>query len=60
MICNKCGNQINENDKFCGSCGNTIEIKNINPQATLNQNINMNVNSVPENQLNNSVNNINH
>lgn len=60
MICNKCGNQINENDKFCGSCGNTIEIMNINPQATLNQNINMNVNSVPENQLNNFVNNINH
>jgi|GEM_PF-1506279 len=24
MYCNKCGNEINEQEKFCGRCGNTV------------------------------------
>lgn len=26
MFCSKCGNQINQGEKFCSSCGNPIEI----------------------------------
>lgn len=26
MFCSKCGNQINQGEKFCSSCGNLIEI----------------------------------
>ena len=25
MFCNKCGNQLNENEKVCPNCGNAIE-----------------------------------
>ena len=25
MYCNKCGNQIEQNQKFCSKCGNVIE-----------------------------------
>lgn len=25
MICNKCGNEIKENENFCSKCGNKIE-----------------------------------
>ena len=24
MFCVKCGNQLNENDRFCGICGNVV------------------------------------
>lgn len=25
MFCNKCGNQLDENEKVCPNCGNVIE-----------------------------------
>ena len=30
MKCKKCGNEIQEGEKFCGKCGNKIEINNNN------------------------------
>ena len=26
--CTKCGNQLNENNKFCISCGHPVEVSN--------------------------------
>lgn len=29
MFCNKCGNELNENDKFCNKCGSSITVNDI-------------------------------
>lgn len=34
MFCNKCGNQINQDEKFCGRCGTNLENTNISASTT--------------------------
>ncbi len=33
MFCNKCGNQLNENEKVCPNCGNVVEEAQPQPNA---------------------------
>ncbi|MCM8710080.1 zinc ribbon domain-containing protein [Clostridium sp. SYSU_GA19001] len=37
MYCQKCGTKLNENDKFCGMCGNPVN--NTSPQIPVNINL---------------------
>ena len=38
MICNKCGAVVNDNQKFCASCGSPVEVQSCQqPQTTVNQ-----------------------
>ena len=55
MFCIKCGNKLNERDKFCSVCGNKVEVVNNNINANNHVEEKKDVNN--DNIINNSVNN---
>ncbi len=34
MFCGKCGNKINQSEKFCGKCGAPVSVEQSMPQPT--------------------------
>lgn len=49
MYCNKCRNKINEEDNFCGKCGQKTIVTSVNTNA--NQNVNSGTNKKEKNKV---------
>ena len=56
MYCSKCGNKVNENDKFCTKCGNACMETPPSPQQNTNNSSSNTSNA--QNEYNNIYNNI--
>lgn len=52
MKCNNCGAELNDNAKFCNSCGTPVANMNSQPQGALNQGMNNQPQGAPNPNMN--------